>query len=55
MVLRLLPLLPGRPSNIDGVSTGQRTLLIHAAANFASFFVFRGLSINESTFWRMDW
>jgi hypothetical protein len=26
--------------------------LIHAAANFASFFVFRGLSVNESTFWR---
>jgi transposase-like protein len=29
--------------------------LIHTAANFASFFAFRGLSINESTFWRMVW
>jgi len=29
--------------------------LIHVAANFASFFAFRGLSINESTFWRMVW
>jgi hypothetical protein len=29
--------------------------LIHAAANFASFFAFRGLSINESIFWRRDW
>ncbi len=29
--------------------------LIHAAANFASFFAFRGLSINASTFWRMVW
>jgi hypothetical protein len=28
--------------------------LIHAAANFASFLVFRGLSINESTLWRRD-
>lgn len=26
------------------------TFLIHAAANFASFLAFRGLSINESTF-----
>jgi hypothetical protein len=34
---------------------GRTVALIHAAANFASFFVFRGLSINESTFWRMDW
>jgi hypothetical protein len=32
-----------------------RTLLIHAAATFASFLVFRGLSINESTFCRMVW
>ncbi len=31
----------------EGVS-GAR--LIHAAANFASFLAFRGLSINESTF-----
>jgi hypothetical protein len=30
------------------IDTLQR--LIHAAASFASFFVFRGLSINESTF-----
>jgi uncharacterized protein (DUF433 family) len=29
--------------------------LIHAAANFASFFAFRGLSINESTFCRIVW
>ena len=29
--------------------------LIHAAANFASFFLFRRPSINESTFWRIDW
>ena len=29
--------------------------LIHAAANFASFLAFRGLSINESTFCRMVW
>jgi hypothetical protein len=27
--------------------------LIHAAANFASFFAFRGLSINERTRWRI--
>jgi hypothetical protein len=30
-------------------------VLIHAAANFASFFLFRRPSINESTFWRIDW
>jgi hypothetical protein len=36
------------------ISNPSKTL-IHAAANFASFFVFRRLSINESTFWRMDW
>jgi hypothetical protein len=30
-------------------------ILIHAAANFASFFAFRGLSINESTFCLMVW
>jgi hypothetical protein len=29
--------------------------LIHAAANFASFFAFRGLSMNESPCWRMVW
>jgi hypothetical protein len=29
--------------------------LIHAAVNFAAFLAFRGLSINESTFWRMVW
>ena len=29
--------------------------LIHAAASFASFFAFRGLSINDSTFCRMVW
>jgi class 3 adenylate cyclase len=34
---------------------GQVVLLIHAAANFASFFAFRGLSINESTFCFMVW
>ena len=32
----------------------EKTVLIHAEASFASFFVFRGLSINESTFWRMN-
>jgi hypothetical protein len=31
------------------------TSLIHAAANFAAFFAFRGLSINESTFCFMVW
>ena len=29
--------------------------LIHTAASFASFFTFRGLSTNESTFCRMVW
>jgi hypothetical protein len=32
-----------------------RAALIHAAANLASFFAFRGLSMNESTFWRIVW
>ena len=32
----------------------EKTVLIHAEASFASFFVFRGLAINESTFWRMN-
>jgi hypothetical protein len=40
-------------ANATGMKTRMR--LIHAAANFASFFAFRGLSINESTFWRRDW
>ena len=29
--------------------------LIHAAANFAAFFAFRGFSINESIFCFMVW
>jgi hypothetical protein len=29
--------------------------LIHAAANFAAFFAFRGLSINDSTFCFRVW
>ena len=36
----------------------RANLLIHAAANSASFFAFfafRRRSINESTFWRMVW
>src|SRR5678816_4196442 len=45
---------PGGIGFIPGFDHGHVSL-IHAAANFASFFVFRGLSINESTFWRMDW
>jgi hypothetical protein len=31
------------------------SFLIHAAANFAAFFAFRGLSMNESTFCFMVW
>jgi hypothetical protein len=38
-----------------GVKKAFENLLIHAAANFASFFAFRGLSINESTFCFMVW
>jgi hypothetical protein len=36
-----------------GTIRGLQRFLIHAAANFASFFAFRGLSINERTRWRI--
>jgi hypothetical protein len=38
---------------INGMSCSP--YLIHAAASFAAFFAFRGLSINESTFCLMVW
>jgi hypothetical protein len=33
----------------------EKIYLIHAAATFASFLIFRGRSISESTFCRMVW
>ena len=41
--------------NIELLGHIPNSILIHAAARFASFFVFRGLSINESTLGRIVW
>ena len=44
-----------RGQSLPGRRSASRLPLIHAAANFAAFFAFRGLSINESTFCFMVW
>jgi hypothetical protein len=55
LVVALVLIWVAYPGLADNSIDSLLSRLIHAAANFVSFFVFRGLSINESTFWRMDW